>query len=95
MRKVIWSPRALDDLQQGFYFISDESPRRAHGWLEQVFRQIERLSHFPEIGHPIPELGKRSKYRQIVVGNYRVFHEVRKKKVFIFRILHNRQILEN
>lgn len=95
MRKIVWSPQALDDLQKCFHFISTESPRRAHEWLEQIFRQVERLSRFPAIGRQVPELDKKSRYRQIVIGDYRVFHEVREKDVFIFRVLHSRQIFED
>ena len=95
MRKIVWSPRALDDLQTGFHFISASSPRRAHEWLEHLLGQIERLTRFLGIGRPIPELGRKSRYRQIVVGDYRIFHEVRAKEVFIFCVLHSRQIFED
>ena len=95
MRKIVWSPRALDDLQRGFHFISAENPRRAHEWLEHVFHQVERLIRFPGIGRQIPELDRKARYRQMIVGDHRIFHEVRDKEVFIFRILHSRQIFED
>jgi len=95
MRKIIWSPAALDDLQKSFRFISTTSPRRAHEWLEHLFGQVERLARFPGIGHQIPELGRKLRYRQVIVGDYRIFHEVRDKEVFIFRVLHSRQMFED
>lgn len=93
--KIIWSPAALDDLQAGFYFISNVSPRRAHEWLSRLLGQVERLAGFPGIGHRVQELDKGSRYRQMIVGDYRVFHEVRDKEIFILRILHSRQIFED
>ena len=95
MRRITWSPAALDDLQTGFRFISSDSPRRAHEWLEQLFGQVERLARFPWMGRQIPELRRKSRYRQVIVGDHRIFHEVRKKEVFIFRILHSRQMFED
>ncbi|MBI4357824.1 MAG: type II toxin-antitoxin system RelE/ParE family toxin [Candidatus Omnitrophica bacterium] len=94
MRKIIWSHAAFCDLQTTFQFFSSDNPRHAHEWLEHLFGQVERLGRFPQIGRQIPELGKTLKYRQIVVGDYRIFHEVKDKEVFIFRILHSRQIFE-
>ena len=95
MRKITWSPAALDDLQKSFRFISTASPRRAHEWLEHLFGQVERLARFPGIGRQIPELGRKLRYRQVIVGDYRIFHEVRDKEVFIFRVLHSRQMFED
>ena len=86
---------ALEDLQKSFHFISAESPRHGHEWLEYVFRQVERLIRFPNIGRQISELGRKSRYRQVVAGEYRIFHEVRDKEIFIFRVLHCRQMFED
>lgn len=95
MRKITWSPAALDDLQRSFRFISTVSPCRAHEWLERLFGKVERLAKFPGIGRQILELDRKARYRQIIVDDYRIFHEVRNKEVFIFRILHSRQIFED
>lgn len=85
---------ALDDLRAGFYFISSASPRHGHEWLGHLLEQVERLAKFPRVGRRIHELGVKSRYRQIIVGDYRVLHEVRNKEIFILRILHSRQMLE-
>lgn len=92
-RKIIWAPKALEDLKSGFDYIAVDSPRRAHNWLDHILKKIEQLRRFPKRGRLIPEIGK-SRYRELVVDEYRIFHEIREKEVLIFRIFHTRRLFD-
>ena len=90
-RKIIWAPTALEDLKSGFDYIAVDSPRRAHAWLEHILKKIEQLNRFSNRGRVIPEIGK-SRYRELIVGEYRIFHEIREKETLIFRVFHARRL---
>lgn len=89
-RRIIWSPSALQDLKDAFDFISGDHPKAAHEFLERIVNHIGKLARFPRLGRVIPEVGT-SRYRELVVGEYRIFHEVSERDVLIFRIIHSRQ----
>ena len=89
-RRITWSPSALQDLKDAFEFISADRPKAAHEFLGRIVNQIGKLARFPQLGRTIPEVGK-SRYRELIVGEYRIFHEVSEKEVLIFRIIHSRQ----
>ena len=91
MRKVVWSPSAVEDLEAIFETIQGDSPSRAREWVKSVVRSAGRLAHFPRLGRLIPEIG-RSRYREIILGEHRLFHEVREKEILIFRILHSKRL---
>ena len=90
-KKIIWSPHAADDLKAQFEWIKADSPARAREWVGKLFEQIERLKRFPQLGRLIPEIGQ-SRYRELVVGEYRIFHEIRPKDILIFRIFHAKRL---
>lgn len=89
-RKIIWAPSALQDLKEIFDYIHADNPEAAGDWVEQVLNRVEKLALFPKMGRTIPELGQ-IRYRELVLGDYRVFHGVTDKEVRIFRILHSRK----
>ena len=62
--------------------------------MKQVLSSVEKLVSFPHLGRFIPEIGK-SRYREIIMGEYRIFHEVREKGILIFRIFHSKQLFLN
>jgi addiction module RelE/StbE family toxin len=90
-RKIVWAPSALRDLKEIFEYISLDNPRAAVSWLKDVIRQVEKSARFPETGRMIPELDQ-VRYRELLVGDYRIFHEIEKQGVKIFGIFHIRRL---
>lgn len=90
-RKITWAPSAYRDFKEGFDYVAGENAPAARAWAKQILSSIEKLERFPQLGRLIPEIGK-SRYREIVAGEYRIFHEVREKEILIFRILHSKRL---
>ena len=90
-RKIIWAFAASQDLKENFDYIAVDHPAAAQVWVKQIILQIEKLISFPHLGRTIPEIGK-SRYREIILGDYRIFHEVREKEILIFRIFHSKRL---
>ena len=93
MKHLVWAPSAFADLKHAFEYIALDSPSRAYEWKSHILTSIEKLSRFPARGRIIPEIGE-SRYRELIVGEYRVFHEVREKEILIFHILHSKQFFQ-
>jgi plasmid stabilization system protein ParE len=91
-RKIIWAPSALNDLRGIFDFVTADHPARAKTLVNRIVSSVGKLAQFPRAGRLIPEIGQ-SRYRELIIGEYRVFHEVREKEVFIFRVFHTRRFL--
>ena len=89
-RKIIWAPRASEDLKEGFDFIAVDNTSAAQAWVSKVFAGVEKLAVFSNLGRMIPEIGQ-SRYRELTIGDYRIFHEVREKEILVFRIFHSKR----
>ncbi|PIE65602.1 MAG: plasmid stabilization protein [Desulfobacterales bacterium] len=51
MRRIVFSPEALEDLEEIWLYIAQDSPARADGFLDQLYALCtEKLAVFPEIG---------------------------------------------
>lgn len=90
-RKIIWAPRALGDLANIFEFIQQDKPLAAKEFVNQFIHAVEKLARHPNLGRFIPEIGK-IRYRELIHGEYRIFHEIREKDILIFRILHSKRL---
>lgn len=74
--KVVWSPLALQRVQEIALFIATDQPKAAAKWVDNLFASVERLQEFPNTGRIVPELNTRS-IREVIFGAYRVFYRVR------------------
>ena len=91
--KLKWSPLAADRLSCFVKYISKDSPEAGRNFANTIFKSIEKLKKFPNSGRIVPELDK-SKYREILVGNYRVIYSIDNNVILIITIHHQRQLLK-
>lgn len=92
MARVVWTDRALTDLEAAALYIERDSPTIAHVFIERVFGAVERLEAFPESGRIVPEFGQAS-VRELVLYSYRIVYRYRHDEVEIIAVHHGaRQI---
>ena len=94
MRKITWAPSALADLRDVYDYISLDSPDRAKRAVQDILKQTDKLSRFAKLGRTIPEIGE-SRYRELIVGEYRLMHEIRHGEILIFRVLHAKRLFSS
>jgi toxin ParE1/3/4 len=92
MAKLIWSPRALADLDSACEFISRDSPRYASLFVERIVAAIEGLSLHPLLGAIVPEYGM-EEIRERLFQNYRIIYRVSSDLVEIVAIIHAARLL--
>ena len=82
MRKLLWSPQALRDLEGIRDYIAIDSARYAALVIERIIDGVDRLSIFPESGRIVPERNDPS-IREVIVKPYRVVYRLKPKLVEI------------
>ncbi|MDQ6632385.1 MAG: type II toxin-antitoxin system RelE/ParE family toxin [Verrucomicrobiota bacterium] len=92
VHKIIWSPRALEDLREIVRYIRRDNPTAAKRFGEQLIERAENLAAFPERGRVIPKFADPT-IRDILFRNYRIAYRIRNDsphdpRVEIARIWH-------
>ncbi|NQT26397.1 type II toxin-antitoxin system RelE/ParE family toxin [candidate division KSB1 bacterium] len=90
--KIIWSPLAVERMQEIVDYISLDNMDASIRWAENIFNNIEKLIDFPESGRIVPET-KRNDIKEIVLANYRLIYRIEKNRIIILTIRHFKQIL--
>ncbi|EIQ00522.1 addiction module toxin, RelE/StbE family [Opitutaceae bacterium TAV1] len=80
--KIIWAPRALEDLRRIATYIGKSSPIRAERFCLRLIVHVETLEAFPLKGRIIPERNQ-EKLRELVFPPYRIAYEVRPDSVIV------------
>jgi toxin ParE1/3/4 len=87
MRKIVFSPEAIEDLEEIWLYIAQDSPARADGFLDQLYSLCtEKLAAFPEIG-----TGRDYLDRQVSAFPYKrymIYYRFDASLIEIIRILH-------
>lgn len=86
MAQIKWTEPALNDLDEIAEYVALDKPSAAHKLVKQIFKPAKLLKNFPDSGRHLPEL-QDTNYREIIVGQCRVFYRVEKNKVYILHIM--------
>ncbi len=87
MRRVIWSPLAVDDLRSIRDYIGQFNPSAAARFATRLVETAESLTEFSERGRPIAG-GRRE---MTIVWPYVVRYRVEAERVVILRTRHGAQ----
>jgi len=87
--KIIWSPRALEDLREIVGYIRLDKPIAARQFGEKLIAKVESLAAFPQRGRVIKKFADLN-IRQVFQGPYRIAYRIRTEAsiVEIARIWH-------
>jgi toxin ParE1/3/4 len=89
---LIWSPRALDDLDMIRDHIARDSAAYAELVLIRLLVAPERLVRFPESGRMVPEFGLPN-LREIIVSPFRIVYRLRGDVVEVVTVFHSARVL--
>ena len=89
MVEIIWTPEALDHVDDIISFVSKDSVDVASRVVSRIFDTADRLATFPEIGAFVPELMSK-RFREIHVFKYRIIYRFRKKtnEIHVLAVVH-------
>lgn len=72
--KIVWSPLALDRVEEIAHFIARDNRTAATRWLVDIFDFIDRLKAFPNSGRMVPEFGL-PHVREVIFRRHRVIYK--------------------
>ena len=76
MSTLIWSPRAVADLEEIRAFIAADSQAWADLTVRRLVAAVERLQRFPASGRVVPER-QSTELRELVSGPFRIVYRRR------------------
>jgi len=91
--RIVWSKRAVQDLETIASYISADSPAFATTVLKKIVNQTRILARFPRAGHKAPEFND-DDIRELVVYSYRIIYQLQSDAVVIAAVIHGRRILQ-
>lgn len=94
MGKLIWSERAILDVENIYDYIAKDSPMYAQLTVKRILESIERLEHFVESGRHLPEFPDLP-YREVISGSYRIIYryDADSNEINIVTVVHGRRLL--
>jgi len=91
-RSIVWSDPAVEDLEAAVEFIAKDSDAYARSLAQLAVDAAESLRTFPNRGHRLPD-PKLARYRELIIGSYRLVYLVQKNRVLIVAVLHGHRAL--
>ncbi|HCG77212.1 MAG: type II toxin-antitoxin system RelE/ParE family toxin [bacterium (Candidatus Ratteibacteria) CG_4_10_14_3_um_filter_41_18] len=92
MVKLIWSPRAIKDLEGICEYIGKDSEYYAKFFAQKIVAIIEKIPEFPEIGRIVPEYDQ-DNLRERIFRNYRLVYRLKPGVIEIVAIFHGAKLL--
>ncbi len=91
--RVVWSPRALADVDAIASYIASDSPFYASSVVRQIVALLRRLEQFPFAGRKVPEFDD-DNLRELIAYSYRIIYRVEAAEVIVAAVIHGKRDLE-
>jgi addiction module RelE/StbE family toxin len=87
VRELVWSTRALTELDEIIAYIRNQDPETAHRVTVRIDERVASLLQHPRLGRP----GRVSGTRELVVAPFIVAYEVTDDLIVILAVLRGRR----
>ena len=92
--RVVWSPRALADVEAIASFIAADSPFYAGSVVRRIVALTRMLEKFPFAGRKVPEFEDEN-LREVIAYSYRIIYRVEAAEVIVAAVIHGKRNLES
>ncbi len=93
MTLLVWTRRAIEDVQSIQQFIAQDSPHYAQLVAQQLIASVERLPAFPQSGRVVPEINDPT-IREVIHGHYRIVYRLIHSEIHILTVHHAARLLK-
>ena len=90
--RVVWSPRALADVEAIAAYIASDSPSYASAVVRRIITSTRTLSDFPMSGRKVPEFDAEN-IRELIAYSYRIIYAVQRDEVIVAAVIHGKRML--
>ena len=92
MTPLIWTRRAIEDVQSIKQFIAQDSPHYAELVSQRLISSVERLPTLPQSGRVVPEIDDPT-VREVIQGSYRIVYRLIREEIHILTVHHAASLL--
>jgi toxin ParE1/3/4 len=92
--RVVWSPRALADVEAIASYIASDSPFYAGSVVRRIIEFTRTLEKFPFAGRTVPEFEDEN-LRELIAYSYRIIYRVEAAEVIVAAVIHGKRNLES
>ena len=89
--RVVWSPKAIDDVEAIADYIARDSLSYAGAVVRKIINSTRNLESFPLAGRIVPEFENES-IREVFAYSYRIIYQVEDQRVVIAAVIHGRRL---
>ena len=95
MAQVIWSPKAIRQIQEIAEYIEKDSLLYGSRVIQKITATVGRLKIFPEMGAVASEFRKQG-VRELLVFQYRIFYRINEstQNIHVLAIVHGRRQID-
>ena len=94
MAEVIWTIKAVEQVEQIGSFIEKDSPFQARRVIQLIIKETRKLKQHTRIGKMIPEVLE-DPYRELRVFSYRILYKIiSEDRIAIVGVVHGRQLFD-
>ena len=90
MSQFVLHPEALEDIEEIWEFIAADNLIAADRFVEEIYKAIQSLARFPEMGFLRPDLTSRL-IRFHPAGNFLLAYAPSEKPLLVVSVLHGRR----
>jgi plasmid stabilization system protein ParE len=91
LEKIHWLEEAIEDLNQIYIFISQDSVYYAIKTTEEILKRADGLKRQPYIGRRI--IHDNENIREIIYKSYRIIYKIDSNIILILRVWHSARLL--
>jgi len=92
--RVVWSPAALQDVEDIAEYIARDSSRYASAVVSKILAVARGLRQFPTRGRIVPEFADPA-IRETFVYTYRLIYRVKDREVTVAAVIHGKRLLDS
>ncbi len=91
--QVVWSPRAIDDIDAIAAYIARDSVSYAAAVVQRIIELTRSLNDGALSGAKVQEFGDET-VREQFAYTYRIIYQVEGEKVTVLTVIHGKQLLQ-
>jgi toxin ParE1/3/4 len=88
--RVVWSPRALADVDAIASYVASDSPFYAGSVVRKIVALTRTLEIFPFAGRKVPEFDDEN-LREVIAYSYRIIYRVEAAEVIVAAVIHGKR----
>ena len=94
MAEVVWSPKAIEDVEAIAHYIQRDSVIQARRVTRLIFQQACRLERHPRCGSIIPERNDDA-YRELRIFSYRLLYRLADADtIHLLAVVHGKRLFD-